>query len=328
MTRIAVIGAGLSGLVVARELAEDNAVVVFEKSRGPGGRMATRYKDGFEFDHGAQFFTAKSREFLDYLQPMVDRGVVACWNVQFAELERARVAGTRNWDSAYPHFVGAPRMNAIGKFLAGDLDLRPNTPVALLEPASGGWRLCDDHGCELGRFDWVICAMPAAQVAALLPADSPLRRLADGTEMRSCFALMLGFDQPLALPWQAALVRDADISWVSVNSSKPGRSEKFTLVVHSTNAYADTRIDDDPNAVRSHLLHETSAILGVDCGTAILQQLQRWRYANAEKQVGPRCFFDPTMQLAGCGDWFVHGRVEAAFSSGLEVAQKLRSAIQ
>lgn len=327
MTRIAVIGAGLSGLVVARELAEDNAVVVFEKSRGPGGRMATRYKDGFEFDHGAQFFTAKSREFLDYLQPMVDRGVVACWNVQFAELERARVAGTRNWDSAYPHFVGAPRMNAIGKFLAGDLDLRPNTPVALLEPASGGWRLCDDHGCELGRFDWVICAMPAAQVAALLPADSPLRRLADGTEMRSCFALMLGFDQPLALPWQAALVRDADISWVSVNSSKPGRSEKFTLVVHSTNAYADANFETDLSAVRRHLLEETSAVLGFDCGTPAFQALHRWRYANVDKQQGPGCYVDTKVQLAACGDWFSHGRVEAAFNSGLKLGHTLGAAL-
>ena len=327
MTRIAVIGAGLAGLVAARELRECADVTVFEKSRGFGGRMATRYEGGFEFDHGAQFFTARSAEFQEYLRPLIERGIVACWHARFAELDKDRLAATRDWDDAYPHYVGAPRMNSIGKYLAHGLDIRRNTTVSRIDRETSMWRVADSEGNELGQFDWVICSMPAAQTAALAPADSLLRRVADNARIQSCFALMLGFDQPLSLPWQAALVRGADISWVSVNSSKPGRPEHFTLVAHSTNAYADAHIEDDPAKVREHMLDETSAVIGKDCSSAVFDQLQRWRYANAETHEGASFLVDPEMPLAGCGDWFRRGRVEAAFTSGYEIAAELRALV-
>ena len=41
MSRVAIVGAGLSGLVVARSLSEIAEVTVFEKGRGAGCRIAT-----------------------------------------------------------------------------------------------------------------------------------------------------------------------------------------------------------------------------------------------------------------------------------------------
>ncbi len=322
--RVAVIGAGLSGLVAARKLQEFSDVTVFEKSRGFGGRMATRYGGDFEFDHGAQFFTARSTEFQEFLEPLIANGTVACWHARVAELQRHTVIATADWDDTYPHYVGAPRMNAIGRYLADGLTIRQNTTVAQLNREADGWRLADSDGNALGHFDWVVCAVPAAQAATLLPADSRLQRLAAEVQMHACFALMLGFDKPLLLPWQAALVSGADISWVAVNSSKPQRAERFTLVAHSTNAYVDTNLDEPLLTVQEHLLGEVSAVTGIDCEQASFCQLQRWRYANADKKSGPACLVDAESQLAGCGDWFRHGRVEAAFLSGWEVAAKLR----
>ena len=324
MTRIAVIGAGLSGLVAARELTTCSDVTVFEKSRGFGGRMATRYADEFEFDHGAQFFTARSSEFRGYLEPLIDAGIVACWHARFAELDSDSVAATRDWDDAYPHYVGAPRMNAIGQHLADGLSIETNTTVSGVGLDDKGWILTDGDGNALGRFDWVVCAMPAAQTAALVPAGSALHRIAGEAQMRACFAMMLGFETAPALPWQAALVRGADISWISVNSSKPQRGERFTLVVHSTNAYADANLDEALPVVQRHLLQEVSAVTGIDCDDAHFCQLQRWRYANVDKQEGSASFVDSQHRLAGCGDWFRRGRVEAAFLSGRDVARQLQ----
>ena len=88
MKRIAIIGAGLSGLVLARRLDEVAEVTIFEKSRGVGGRMATRYADDYEFDHGAQFFTARTPAFREFLQPLIRDQVVANWAPKFEELDR------------------------------------------------------------------------------------------------------------------------------------------------------------------------------------------------------------------------------------------------
>ena len=328
MTRVAVIGAGISGLVAARQLQACSEVTVFEKSRGYGGRMASRYAGDFEFDHGAQFFTARSAEFQAFLEPLIAAGLIDCWHARFAELQRDTVTTTAQWNDDFPHYVGAPRMNVIGKHLAKGLTVQQSTAVARLDRKADGWHLADSDDKALGCFDWVVCALPAAQAAALVPAGSRLHRLADEAQMQACFALMLGFDRPLFLPWQAALVTAADISWISVNSSKPQRAERFTLVAHSTNAYADTHLETQLSAVQDHLLGELSAVIGSDCQQASFCQLQRWRYANADKASGPACLVDAETQLAGCGDWFRHGRVEAAFLSGWELAAKLRSRIE
>lgn len=327
MTRVAVIGAGLAGLVVARQLQGHHAVTVFEKSRGYGGRMATRYEDGFEFDHGAQFFTARTADFRRYLQPLIERGVVANWPARFAELQRSEIVAERDWDDEFPHYVGAPRMNDIGKSLAQGLDVRCNTRVSGLVREAGRWRLDAEDGSELGSFDWVILAMPAAQAAALAPEQSQLSQLASTVEMKACLALMLGFDMPLTLPWQAALVRNADISWISVNSSKPRRADRFSLVVHSTNAFAEANFDCDVDELVARLLRETGEVIGERVDNAAVCRLQRWRYANADSRDGADFLVDETQQLAACGDWFRRGRVEAAFTSGSGLAGKLQQSL-
>ncbi len=323
MTSIAIVGAGFAGLVAAKELSARHEVTLFEKSRGVGGRMATRYADGYEFDHGAQFFVARTPAFKSFLKPLIERGVVASWFARFAELEGDSVVVERQWNDDNPHYVAMPRMNAIGKALAEGLNLRLQTCVAKLERRDQGWLLLDDGGKELGMFDWVVFTAPAEQTRDLLPADSSIGALCEMARMRACFALMLGFEHPLELPWQAALVRDADISWISVNSSKPGRAGPFSLVVHSTNAWADARIEDDIDAVRSHMLSECSRVSGIDVARASYCGVHRWRYANADSSTGPACGVDVQMRLAACGDWFVQGRVEAAFTSAIALSKEL-----
>ena len=57
--RIAIIGAGISGLTLANRLNSTFEVVVLEKSRGIGGRMATRQAEPFAFDHGTLVKTTR-----------------------------------------------------------------------------------------------------------------------------------------------------------------------------------------------------------------------------------------------------------------------------
>ena len=142
--------------------------------------------------------------------------------------------------------------------------------------------------------------------------------------MRACFAMMLGFAEPLELPWQAALVHSADISWVSVNSSKPGRKDAFTLVFHSTNAWADEHVDDDIDSVTGHMLAEASLVTGQDLESAVHCQVHRWRYANIDKQTGSASYVSDELQLAVCGDWLVRGRIEAAFTSAYDLGWQLQ----
>ncbi len=325
MTRIAIVGAGLAGLTVARQISDIAQPVIFEKSRGTGGRMATRRNPPFEFDHGAQFFTAKQRAFIDAVSSWQQAGVVKIWQPHFVELDRRAVVATRMWDADYPHFVGTPGMSAIGRHLSSGLDIRLQTTVETVSPRDSGWELVAAEGSQLGVFDWVIVTAPAAQAAALLPESFAHHRVLSEIQLQGCFSLMLGFNQPPELPWQAALVHNADISWVSVNSSKPDRPAPFTLVVHSTNAYADAQLDEPLESVQRHLCTELQDVTGIDAKHADFCQLHRWRYANIGQQSGPPALIDADRRLAACGDWCIRGRIEFAFSSAATLAEHLRS---
>jgi phytoene dehydrogenase-like protein len=70
MTRVAVVGAGLAGLVAARRLAESGVdVELLEREPSVGGRVRTVHEDGFTLDRGFQvLFTAypAARRELEY----------------------------------------------------------------------------------------------------------------------------------------------------------------------------------------------------------------------------------------------------------------------
>jgi len=325
MTRVAVIGAGLSALAFARALGDAAEIRVFEKSRGYGGRMATRRHGSFQFDHGAQFFTAKSESFQSILQPLLDTGVVARWDARFVEFEGDRVTARRRWSGEYPHYVAVPGMNALARALSESLDVELSTRVGDICSAGGDWQLRDDAGRDLGRFDWVVCSIPARQAAVLLPAEFAHLELVDSCSMPGCYSLMLGFTEPLALDWDAALVRESTISWISVDNSKPGRPAAGSLLVQASNRWAEANMELDDRAVIAQLVAETSRVIGEDVSRADHVGLHRWRYANPVQRQGAQSLVDAAHRLAACGDWCVHGRVESAFLSGLDAAQRIRN---
>lgn len=325
MTRIAIIGAGIAGLTLARQLADHAHVTVFEKSRGTGGRMATRSAPPYAFDHGAQFFTAKSHAFQAEVAEWLRQGIVRSWNVRFAEFERDRMVAARDWDESRPHYVGVPGMKHIGKHLAKDVDVQLNTRVVPLQRSGNDWQLCNDRGDELGRYDWVVSTAPAPQTAELLP-DCLFKPAVEKPQMLGCYALLLGFPAT-AIPqidWQAARIGEADISWAAVNSSKPDRAAAFSMVVHSTNGFAEAHLQTDSAVLQAHLVKELRLVTGIDAETADHCTLHRWRYANTPRQAPGPTLLDSEQKLAACGDWLIHGRVEAAYLSGLHLAAAVR----
>lgn len=322
--RIAIIGAGLAGLSAAKELESRAEVTVFDKSRGVGGRLATRYADPYKFDHGAQYFTAKTDAFKTFIKPLEEKGLIARWNANFVEFDNGAIVQERQWDSNFPHYVGVPKMNEIGKYLAHDMDVKLGTQIAAIERGNDKWILKDSNDNEYPNFDWVIVATPSHQAVNILPQNFVHKVAVSNIKMQGCFTLMLGLSEPLELGWEAALVKNSNLSWVSVNSSKPNRSKEYSLVVHSSNYWADENIDADKTWVQEQMLAELSALIKQDIQPKLIHNvLHRWRYANVAKQETDGFLIDNTNKIAACGDWLVQGRVEAAFTSGHTLAKEI-----
>ena len=326
--KIAIIGAGISAITIAQNLKAIASVSLFEKSRGVGGRMAFRRSGSYEYDHGAQFFTAKTKNFKNFIKPLIRENVIKRWDARFAEFKNNKLLRQITWGSEYPHYVGAPGMNSISKYLSKGLDVKLNIKVnKIIRNAADSWELFDDNLNNLGEFDWVISTAPPIQSAEILPECFKHHNDLLNKEMVGCFSLMLGFSKALPLSWDAALITDADISWVSINNSKPDRVKSFSMLVHSTNAWAEKHLSDNPQSVISYLTRETSKIIGHDTNQADHIDLHAWRYANIGKQAKSDLLIDYDNSLAACGDWLIHGRIESAFEVGLMMAKKFKQLI-
>ena len=325
--KIAVVGAGLSGLVVAEQLSQYADVSVFEKSRGYGGRMATKRLEPYCFDHGTQFFTAKSPVFRSWLQPWLARGVVACWHATFAEICGDQVLRYQPWDNHYPHYVGVPGMNELARQVARPLNVQLNTLVKKVS-YDQRWQLYSETGLLADGFDVLVLALPPVQAANLLPNDNSLVATLMDTSMLGCFSLLLGFEQLPHQRFDVALVRGLDISWLSLNHTKPGRQSLPSIVVHATNRWANAHLNQPAKEVTAYMLAEATKVLGYDTSKADVQYLHPWKYANIPRVSQKEMFLEhPTQPLLCCGDWNKQGRVEAAFLSGYAVAQRLKQQI-
>ena len=169
MTSIAIIGSGLSGLVLAGELRNIANIKVFEKSRGIGGRMATRYQDAFSFDHGAQYFTAKSQEFRQFLEPHIESGLVRDGQPILVSLEGGKspqaVVDTQGF------YTAVPRMTSLCKALSEDVEVQHQREIKRIERVDGAWQLTSSDRSDAGSFDWVVSTAPALQTERLLPQN-------------------------------------------------------------------------------------------------------------------------------------------------------------
>ena len=166
--RVAVIGAGLAGLSCARHLQQQGLEVrLFEKSRGAAGRMSTRRGEGWQCDHGAQYFTARDPDFRAEVARWHALGVAAVWQPR---LEVFGAAGLQTPDETVERFVGTPRMTAPARSLALTLDLRLQSTVQRVERSPDGWRLSTaEQGLLDEAFDALVLAVPA-KVATVPPA--------------------------------------------------------------------------------------------------------------------------------------------------------------
>ena len=322
--KIAIVGAGLAGLNLARLLGELADVIVFEKSNKLGGRLSTLNEQGFSFDHGAQFFTAKNPAFQTFVKELEAHHAAEQWNARFVELKFGEIQSERTWDKDFPHYVGSPAMNSIAQYLARNIDIRFNQTITGIKKIKANW-LLETANSEIGPFDWLIIAIPVEQANDLLPKNLSPKMMLQDLKMLPCFTLMLGYEIENFFDWDAAFVSDSILSWVSVNSSKPNRGKPLSIIAMSTNEWASQNLSKSDSIIINEMLNELAKISGKTLNEASFIKLKRWRYANASKQEQALEIVDYPLKLAFCGDWCISGRIESAFMSSLNLANKLKN---
>ena len=336
---IAIIGAGLAGLSCAQALVQaGHQVHVFDKSRGPSGRMSTRRAEDpagpWQCDHGAQYFTARDATFRAEVARWQQAGVAALWDARLASFDGSTWSTP---ETQLERFVGTPRMTSPAAWLVQGLQqageraqTQWQTTVQRLERQADGWTITSaEHGLHAQRYSAVLLAVPAPQAVPLLQSVAAAgAAVAASARMRGSWAVMVRCPAPVPLPWDGAFINDGPLRWVARDSSKPGRTAPpgtETWLLHASPEWSEAHIEDSADNVTGTLLAAFAALGGPS--THLVQATaHRWRYADTEPALTQGHWWDATACVGMCGDWLNGGKVEGAWLSGQSLAQQVLQA--
>lgn len=329
--RLAIVGSGLAGLTAAHRLsAAGTEVTLFEKSRGPGGRMASKRlsePSDTSVDIGAQYFTIRNPAFRDFL---ATRAGPSCWGRWDGRL---RFQGADNvWQNMRraDRYVGIPRMSAITRALSEGLEVRAGVRIARMHRDAGDqWQLIDTEGQVYDGYDAVLLTPPPVQTVELLN-DSGLATLAGDLNIRisrlqACWTVMVHFPEGAGVDFEGLMPNSRRLHWVGNNSSKPGRNDDGEWwVLHGDPDWSDAHTGTDPDQVARELLDEFRQCSGITAASGHVR-VHRWLYARPRARTGPGHLWFDRERIGIAGDWLDGGRVEGAFNSADGLVSRLTS---
>jgi hypothetical protein len=310
---VLVIGAGMAGLIAAAELQRaGRRVLVLDKGRGVGGRLASRRIGAATFDHGAQFITARSSRFAALVEDGRRAGVVEEWHRGAA----GPLEGHARWR-------GHPAMTSVAKHLARGLAIMLETRVVALRASRHRWSAETAAGgvCSAGA---VVLTPPVPQSLAILKAGAvdlqpEIRVRLEGIQYERCLAVMavLAGQSRLAPPGGLA-PDDGPIAWIADNQLK-GISAEPAVTIHATHAFSLEHWDRDREDSGRRLIDAADGWLGAEVRTF---QVHGWLYSKPlQVDERPCAMVGQSPPLVLAGDAFAGPRVEGAALSGWAAAE-------
>ncbi len=318
---IIVIGAGLAGLSAAAGLhRRGHDVLVIDKGRGVGGRMATRRVGSLRLDHGAQFLTIRDPAIQSLVSPLLESGELFEWSRGFPEW-RDGVIHPRS--EGHPRFACRSGMSALPKFLSKDLDLALGEAVTTVERDGNLWTI-ELSGGARHQARTLLVNTPPAQLLSLLGEllERSSRTKLDVLEMDPTWAVFGEVDRDPELHGVALEFEDHPIfRFISRDHTRRTPGQPPSLVIHCHERWSRQHLESTPAEVADTVSTALRSLFGVQFVGE--PQVHRWKYATPTGSLGEDCLWQPELRLGACGDWCRGGRVEGALLSGRALAAKI-----
>lgn len=329
-SHIGIIGAGISGLACARILVDHGlSVTVFDKGRGPGGRISTRRTEDATYDHGAMFMDGPDALFQRQLQRWASEGAVAQWQVRCAAVSQS---GELKATGEQTRWVGTPTMSAVARAMARGIEVIAPFRVFKTSRDAAGWWCSDADGVRYGPYAHLVVSVPAPQAVPLVSSSTALVDVATSIHFAPCLVAMCRYGAPIPVPFEMLTFEDPVLALAVRDGHKPGRDAAGDAwVVHATAAWSDPHMLDSFADIGANLEACFRERLGGAFPAAEHHVGHCWRYSQVTRPAGAPFATDPRVEMSMCGDGLLGPEASHALSSGTalgdHLAQKFGGAV-
>ena len=314
--RVAVVGAGISGVAAALALRSHGIdVTVLDRGHRIGGRMATRTLrgtglpyDGRVVDIGAAYLTASEPGFRAVVDSWAARGLIREWTDTFHVSSPDGPQGVVTGPMRYAAPTG---LRSLVEDLAADLPVVINP-----REVESVDRVPEGAEVDGERYDAVILAMPGPQAADLLASDDPAAAVLGAQRWDPVLTVVAAYDERCWHEFDAMFVNDSAVLAFVADDGRRRGDDAPVLVAHSGAVLAAGHLDD-PASASGALLEALEHAVGATAKPSWFD-VRRWSLAKPRRQEQAPFSFDGVVGL--CGDvWGDGPRVEAAWRSGHEL---------
>ena len=334
--RCVIVGAGVTGLFAGNVLQKKGIdVILLDKGKGIGGRLATKALGEGIFDYGAQHLSVRADAFARDVAAWEAAGIIKLWSAMGFPLPSQTTttqAASQDEEGEPPRYCGVGRegMRRLTAFLSQGLHIESKTCITSLRMNGDAWQL----GAEDGRVwdaDAVILTPPVPQGLALLEAGEIAlpqaeKQALEAIQYAPSFSLLAQFSEPSAIPPPGGIQFDTTktLLWIGDNHQKGVSPTPGSLTLHATPLYSLEHLEAPRELITQDLLEAAAPWVR---GRCVQSDLHRWLYAFP-LVLHPAPYLqvqEASAPLFFAGDAFGGPRVEGAAFSGRHVAEKLAS---
>ena len=300
---------------------EKNSVDLFDKAKGPGGRSSFKRIDKAKgFDHGTQYISPKSQAFKRFINTLIKKKILKKWKGNHVFLNKAKKENKNHLK-----IIGRKGNNDISKYLLKNIKCYFQTELKKIVYKEKKWVLTFSDGNKK-IYEKLILTCPFAQLSKLSRNFIKAPFIKKKVKMDANITVMFVIKRTNKNV-SSYFFDDKILGWAAKeNSKKRFKSYQDLWTLQSTHNWANKKINKnrENKDINSKILIDLFFKLTGIKKTKILFSLNHgWKYSSNSNPLKIKSYWNSSLNLGVCADWFVGPRLEAGWISANDLYKKI-----
>ena len=320
MVDFCILGSGVSGSTIAHHLSKKYSVHILDKARGPGGRASNkRFKQNLSFDHGVQYISPKSKEFLKFIKTLCKKKEAKIWNGNHLDF-------TFEKKDISEKFIGTRGNNFISKYYTKKIKISFQSTVKTILNNKYFWEIRLDNGKTIQAKSIILtCPFPQLKKIAGKYLEKKISNLK--INMEPNITTMLAFKNQKTVSVSSIKFNDDILTWAAFENSKNRfKSSNSLWTLQSSIGWARKNINNykKNKKVENTLISKFLNFTGYKKNKIIFKKTHGWKYSYNLNGSPLKSYWNKKLRLGLCADWFIGPKVENAWLSANDLAKKIK----
>jgi renalase len=322
MKDFCIIGSGISGSTIAQILSKKYSLDVYDKARGAGGRSSNKkFNRNESFDHGAQYISPKTTHFKKFINILIEKKIVKKWLGKHLFLN-----ADKKENKKHIKIIGNKGNNSISKYLLKDINCIFNTELIKIYNKDKVWELNFSDGNKK-FYKSLILTCPFPQLKKLSKKYIKHSFINKKVKMDANITVMLAIKKTRP-NISSYFFSDPILGWAAYeNSKKRFKSDYDLWTLQSTYKWANKMINRNKiNKLDNAkiLIKKFFDLTNLKKNKVFHIQNHGWKYSSNSKPLDIKSYWDSSIRLGVCADWFVGPRLESGWLSAKNLSSKIK----